>query len=54
MYDDRNQAGGPTYPQYDEPYRSVDRDEGEDVYYNDGITESYRASYLYGGQGDEG
>ena len=52
MYDDRNRGEGPTYPQYDQPYRS-DRDDDGGSYYDDGVTESYRASYLYGGKGDE-
>ena len=52
MYDDRSRGEGPTYPQYDQPYRS-DRDDDGSSYYDDGVTESYRASYLYGGKGDE-
>ena len=47
MYES-SRGEGPSYPQYDQPYR----DQGD--YYDDGITESYRASYLYGGKGDEG
>ena len=51
MYDG-NRGEGPSYPQYDQPYRS--EAEGQDSYYDDGITESYRASYLYGGKDSDG
>ena len=50
MYDG-NRGEGPSYPQYDQPYRS---EAGQDSYYDDGITESYRASYLYGGKDSDG
>ena len=46
-----NRGEGPSYPQYDQPYRS---DAGQEPYYDDGITESYRASYLYGGKDSDG
>ena len=50
MYDG-NRGEGPSYQQYDQPYRS---EAGQDPYYDDGITESYRASYLYGGKDSDG